>query len=238
MLGTNGIGKSVFSVLLAQNMKKEKSIIIDFDILNNSLAILLGIKKYKEKINKNINKNDLINPNQKINKFILKTHSKIDLLSGMNLILDPKYKLSYIKLQEIVKELSEEYDLIIFDTAPYNFLDYTKEIINISNQNIFISGANLLEIKKSERLLNIYEQDWNISNNKIDIIFNRCTNKSIDDEILKEMFRKYNILGKIHLNDYYDLVINKNMDTRSKIHKEIDLIKRQIIKEKYSGISK
>lgn len=238
MLGTNGIGKSVFSVLLAQNMKKEKSIIIDFDILNNSLAILLGIKKYKEKINKNINKNDLINPNQKINKFILKTHSKIDLLSGMNLILDPKYKLSYIKLQEIVKELSEEYDLIIFDTAPYNFLDYTKEIMNISNQNIFISGANLLEIKKSERLLNIYEQDWNISNNKIDIIFNRCTNKSIDDEILKEMFKKYNILGKIHLNDYYDLVINKNMDTRSKIHKEIDLIKRQIIKEKYSGISK
>lgn len=237
ILGTNGIGKSVFSVLFAKNVQNKKTLIIDFDVLNNSLHTLLGVKKYQDKIKKNINKNDLINPNQKINKFIIKTNSKIDLLSGMNLILDPKYKLSYKKIKEIINELQEEYELIIFDTAPYNFFDYTKEIINISNQNIFISGANLLEIKKSERLLNIYAEDWNIDKNKIDIVFNKCTNKSIDDEILKEMFRNYNILGKIQLNDYYDLVINKNMDSRSKIHKEIDLIKKQIIKEKYSGIS-
>lgn len=236
ILGPNGIGKSVFSILFAQNLKDKKSIIIDFDTLNNSMQTLLGIKKYEEKINKKINQNNLINHNQKINKFVIKTNLKIDLLSGLNLILDPNYKLSYKKIKEIINELKQEYDVIIFDTAPYNFLDYTKEIINLSDKAIFISGANLLEIKKSEKLLNIYEGDWNINRSKINIIFNKYTNKSIDDETLKEIFSNYNILGKINLSDYYDAIINKNMPQKSKLHKQIEEIKKQIIKEKYSGI--
>ena len=52
ILGTNGIGKSVFSILFAQSMKNKKSIIIDFDVLNQSLHTLLGIKNYDEKIKK------------------------------------------------------------------------------------------------------------------------------------------------------------------------------------------
>ncbi len=218
-------------------MKNKKCIIIDFDSMNNSLSTLLGIKKYKEKITKGIKKNNLIDHNQKIEKFIIKTNSKIDLLPGMNLILDSNYKLSYKKIGEILKELKNNYDTIIFDTAAYNFFDYTREIINLSNQTIFISGANLLELKKSERLLNIYTDDWEVTPNEINIVFNKCTGKSIDDEILKEMFKKYNILGKIQLNDYYDLIINKNMTEKVGIYKEIENIKKEIIKEKYHGIN-
>ena len=237
ILGTNGIGKSVFSILFAQSMKNKKSIIIDFDVLNQSLHTLLGIKNYDEKIKKGIKQNDLINHNQDFKKYIIKNNTKIDLLSGMNLILDSKYKLSNKKIRRINEQLKEDYDIIIFDTSSESFLDYTKEIINLSDQVIFISGANLLEIKKSEKLLEIYNKEWGINNNKINIIFNKCTNKSIDENILKEVFRKYNILGKIQLNDYYDLLINKNMTYKSKLHKEIENIKKQIIKEKYYGIS-
>ena len=237
ILGTNGIGKSVFSILFAQSMKNKKSIIIDFDVLNQSLHTLLGIKNYDEKIKKGIKQNDLINHNQDFKKYIIKNNTKIDLLSGMNLILDSKYKLSNKKIRRINEQLKEDYDIIIFDTSSESFLDYTKEIINLSDQVIFISGANLLEIKKSEKLLEIYNKEWGINKNKINIIFNKCTNKSIDENILKEVFRKYNILGKIQLNDYYDLLINKNMTYKSKLHKEIENIKKQIIKEKYHGIS-
>ena len=155
----------------------------------------------------------------------------------MNLILDSKYKLSNKKIRRINEQLKEDYDIIIFDTASENFLEYTREIINFSDQVIFISGANLLEIKKSKKMLEIYNKEWGINNNKINIIFNKCTNKSIDENILKEVFRKYNILGKIQLNDYYDLLINKNTTYKSKLHKEIENIKKQIIKEKYYGIS-
>ena len=237
ILGPNGIGKSVFSILLAQSMENKKCVIIDFDILNQSLHTMLGVKKYKEKIKKGISKNDLINHNQDFEKYIIKTKMNIDLLSGMNLILDAKYKLSSKKIVNIIKKLKEKYDVIIFDTSPENFMDYTKELIFLSNKIIFISGANLLEVKKSEKLLEIYTKEWGVSKNKINIVFNRCTNKSIDTDILREIFNRYTILGKIQLNDYYDLVINKNMSQKSKIRKEIENIKKKIIKEKYYGIS-
>lgn len=237
VLGPNGIGKSVFSILLAQTIENKKSVIIDFDILNQSLHTMLGVKKYKEKIKKGISKNDLINSNQDFEKYIIKTKMNIDLLSGMNLILDSKYKLSSKKISNIIKRLKEKYDVIIFDTSPENFMDYTKEIVYLSNKIIFISGANLLEVKKSEKLLEIYNKEWNVSKDKINIVFNRCTNKSIDSDVLREIFSKYTILGKIQLNDYYDLVINKNMNQKSKIRREIESIKKKIIKEKYYGIS-
>ena len=139
--------------------------------------------------------------------------------------------------EEFFDELKENYDLIIIDTSSETFLDYTREIINLSNKSIFISGANLLEVRKSERLLEIYKKDWNIEKGKISIVFNKCTKKSLDDTILREIFSNYDILGKIQLSDYYDLVINKNMTEENKLKKEIENIKKQIIKEKYYGVS-
>ena len=85
--------------------------------------------------------------------------------------------------------------------------------------------------------MEIYNKEWGIRKNKINIVFNKCTNKSIDESVLKEIFNKYNILGKIQLNDYYDLLINKNMTQKSKLQKEIEKIKKQIIKEKYYGVN-
>ena len=237
ILGPNGIGKSVFSILFAKTMESKKSIIIDFDILNNSLHTIMGIKNYDAKIKRKIKSNDLITNKNILNKSILHTNLKIDLLPAMNIILDPNYKLSNMKMRNIIEELKNIYDLIIIDTSSETFFDYTREMINCSNKAIFISGANILEVRKSERLLDIYNKDWNIENEKINIVFNKCTKKSLDDNLLREIFNKYNILGKIQLSDYYDLVVNKNMTEQSTLQKEIENIKKQIIKEKYYGIS-
>lgn len=237
ILGPNGIGKSVFSILFAKTMESKKSIIIDFDILNNSLHTIMGVKNYDAKIKRKIKSNDLITNKNILNKSILHTNLKIDLLPAMNIILDSNYKLSNIKMKNIIDELKDIYDLIIIDTSSDTFFDYTREMINCSNKAIFISGANILEVRKSERLLDIYNKDWNIENEKINIVFNKCTKKSLDDNLLREIFNKYNILGKIQLSDYYDLVVNKNMTEQSTLQKEIENIKKQIIKEKYYGIS-
>lgn len=237
VLGPNGIGKSVFSILFAKTMESKKSIIIDFDVLNKSLHTIMGVKNYETKIKRRIRNHDLIKNKDILQKSILHTNLKVDLLPAMNIILDPNYKLSDKKMKNIIDELKKNYDLIIIDTSSDTFFDYTKEMINCSNKAIFISGANLLEVRKSERLLEIYNQDWNIEKGKINIVFNKCTKKSLDDTILREIFNKYNILGKIQLSDYYDLVINKNMSEQDKLKKEIENIKKQIIKEKYYGIS-
>ena len=209
--GTNGVGKSIFTINLANSLSnsKNKILIIDFDILNNSLHTILGIKKYSQKIRNKIKNNNLLKE-IKIEELIIKINSKIDLVSGINLLFDSKYKISSEKVKNILSKLKEKYEIIIIDTSSECFFDYTKEIIKNSNLNIFILEANLLEIKKAKNLLNIYINNWEIPQESINILFNKYNENSIDFSILKKIFSEFNILGKLSFNPQYNLIINKN----------------------------
>ena len=209
--GTNGVVKSIFTINLANSLSnsKNKILIIDFDILNNSLHTILGIKKYSKKIRNKIKNNNLLKE-IKIEELIIKINSKIDLVSGINLLFDSKYKISSEKVKNILSKLKEKYEIIIIDTSSECFFDYTKEIIKNSNLNIFILEANLLEIKKAKNLLNIYINNWEIPQESINILFNKYSENSIDISILKKIFSEFNILGKLSFNPQYNLIINKN----------------------------
>lgn len=209
--GTNGVGKSIFTINLANSLSnsKNKILIIDFDILNNSLHTILGIKKYSQKIRNKIKNNNLLKE-IKIEELIIKINSKIDLVSGINLLFDSKYKISSEKVKNILSKLKEKYEIIIIDTSSECFFDYTKEIIKNSNLDIFILEANLLEIKKAKNLLNIYINNWEIPQESINILFNKYNENSIDISILKKIFSEFNILGKLSFNPQYNLIINKN----------------------------
>lgn len=209
--GTNGVGKSIFTINLANSLSnsKNKILIIDFDILNNSLHTILGIKKYSQKIRNKIKNNNLLKE-IKIEELIIRINSKIDLVSGINLLFDSKYKISSEKVKNILSKLKEKYEIIIIDTSSECFFDYTKEIIKNSNLNIFILEANLLEIKKAKNLLNIYINNWEIPQESINILFNKYNENSMDISILKKIFSEFNILGKLSFNPQYNLIINKN----------------------------
>ena len=209
--GTSGVGKSIITINLANSLSnsKNKILIIDFDILNNSLHTILGIKKYSKKIQNKIKNNNLLKE-IKIEELIIKINSKIDLISGINLLFDSKYKISSEKVKNILSKLKEKYEIIIIDTSSECFFDYTKEIIKNSNLNIFILEANLLEIKKAKNLLNIYINNWEIPQENINILFNKYNENSIDISILKKIFSGFNILGKLSFNPQYNLIINKN----------------------------
>ena len=86
-----------------------------------------------------------------------------------------------------------------------------------------------MEIQKSKNILKIYKEEWNIDNNKINILFNKFNKNSIDINILKIIFSEYNIIGKIDINNKYNLIINKNAN---KIDKNIKKEYLKII-EKY-----
>ena len=214
ILGNNGSGKSVFSVLLAMNYKKnsKKTLIIDFDILNNSLHTLLGVKKYNEKIKENLNKNNFIRGKFNIEDLIIKVNNKIDLISGINLIFDSEQKITEEKLKKIINEIAEVYDVVIIDTTSECFFEYTKEIISISDKSIFLTEGNLLEVSKSKRLLDMYYTKWKIDREKIEIIFNKFNKNCIDINLLKKIYNEYYILGVIKLKTNYNKLINSNFN--------------------------
>ena len=180
--GTNGVGKSIFTINLANSLSnsKNKILIIDFDILNNSLHTILGIKKYSKKIQSKIKNNNLLKE-IKIEELIIKINSKIDLVSGINLLFDSKYKISSEKVKNILSKLKEKYEIIIIDTSSECFFDYT-----------------------------IYINNWEIPQENINILFNKYNENSIEISILKKIFSGFNILGKLSFNPQYNLIINKN----------------------------
>lgn len=233
--GPSGVGKSIFTINLANSFinYKNKILIIDFDILNNSLHTILGLKKYPEKIKNKIKNNNLLQE-IKIEDLIMKINKKIDLISGINLLFDSKYKISSMKIKNIFAKLKENYDVIIVDTSSECFFDYTKEIMKLSNLNIFITEANLVEIEKSKKLLNMYINEWNINKNNFNILFNKYDKTSIDYSILKCIFSDFNILGKLSVSAKYNLMINKNYKNNyldKNIKKEYIQINKKILKE-------
>lgn len=242
ILGSGGVGKSIFTVNLAKSLiySKKKILIIDFDILNNSLHTILGVKKYSEKISKKIKENNLIKDKIGLKELKIKINKRIDLISGINLLFDSKYKINNIQFNNLFNDVKRFYDVIIIDTSSECFFNYTKDIIKKSNINIFIVEPNLLEIQKSKNILKIYKEEWNIDNNKINILFNKFNKNSIDINILKIIFSEYNIIGKIDINNKYNLIINKNANKVDKnIKKEyLKIIEKYLINRKKQNFIK
>jgi len=196
IVGINGIGKSIFSAILAKIIINKKILLIDFDIFNQSINSIFNVKK--------INKNNS-------NNLILKTNKNIDLLCAVDFLFDEKFKVEKNRIKKLLEEYLNKYDLIIIDTTSECFFDYTKEILEKSDLIIFLAGENLTELKKSKNLLDIYINKWKINKEKINIIFNKEDKNSVDNKILKTLFSDFNILEKIKLDNKFDLAINNNL---------------------------
>lgn len=205
VIGTGGVGKSSFCTIFAKIIKNKKILIIDFDILNSSINSIFGIKKSNQKNNK-----------ENINKLIKKVNKNIDILCATKILVDEQYKKIKEEFSNILDKLKNKYDLIIIDNSSECFFEYTKEILKKSDLILFLVEPNLIELKKSRNLLDIYINKWKIEKEKINIIFNKININSIDDKILKTIFSDFNILGKLKININYNLIINKNLKNINK----------------------
>ena len=191
--GNYGSGKSLISTCLAINFKKEKTLLVDFDILNKSINTILGNKISHKKMHwQNYNSQIQIN-------------SFLDYFCGDNLLKNEK------DLNIFFEKIKNEYTLIIIDISTNTNLSHIKEILNRTDIILFLIEGNILEINKSNKILNTYINEWNIKKNKIKIIINKFHKNSIDEKIIKNIYSDFNILGKISLSKNYSLMINKNM---------------------------
>lgn len=214
-------GKSTFSISLAQffERKELKTLIIDFDIWNSSINTILGINKYPKEI-KNIESKNLIT----------KLSDKLHVFCGIDLIINLEYENNYIKIKEILDTLKNDYEFIIVDTSSEVYYKYIKTILSMSNKIIFLVEPNLSEIKKAKKLLEIYINDWNINAEKIKILFNKTNKYQISEDILKEIFSKFELIGNLKYDEKINLLINKN--GKIKFNEENNLIFEKIYNNK------
>lgn len=239
--GSGGVGKSIITGVLANQLhKKYKNIlIVDLDILNNSMNTIFGVNKYPFKIRKRIenlkDKSKIKFDSSNVESLIVKVRDNVDLLSGTNLLFNfEKYEKS--GFERIINKLQNQYELILVDTSSECFLDNNKYIMKISNQIIFLVEANLVQIQKSKNLLDIYLERWKIDKDKIKIIVNKNNKNSIDIKLLKKIFYEAEIIGKISLDDRYTYLINHeckyNFIVDKKIKKDYEKINNEILKYK------
>ena len=208
-----GVGKSVFTINLAISFKNKKILIIDLDILNNCLHTILGIKLL------NNNKHDL-------KKYIIKYNKNIDLISISQILKNNEIE----NIKEYLNNLIKEYDYIFIDMSLECFENQNKKIMKKSYLNILLIEPNLTEIKKSQKILEMYNKEWKIKKQFINIIFNKYNINSIKEKILKRLFEEYKIIGKINFDLNYNLLINKNYNCKNEI-KKIKKEYLEIIKE-------
>lgn len=219
IIGSSGVGKSIFTTNFSLALENKKILIIDFDILNKSIKTIFGVKEKVAEENEIWDDNNLEN-------LILKINKNIDLISGIDIIFQNENKIEKEKIKNILDNLKNKYEIIILDTSAECFMDYTKEIIKNSDFSILLTEANLIELKKTKKILEIYIKEWKIEKEKIKIIFNKYNKNAIDNNLLKELFSDFKILGYLKLNQNYNYMINKN---NNYIDKEIKKEYRKII---------
>lgn len=207
--------------------ENKKILIIDFDILNKSIKTIFGVKQKIAEEKENWGNNNL-------NNFIINISKDVDLICGTDVIFKDGKKQETEKIINILEELKKEYEIIILDTSSECFMEDNKGIIKYSDFSIFLVEANLIELKKAKRLLEIYINEWKIKKEKINIIFNKYNKKSIDNNILKKLFSDFNILGYLKLNENYNYMINKNINYINKDLKD----EYKKVTEKINAINK
>ena len=117
----------------------------------------------------------------------------------------------------------------IFEFKEMNMNDYL-EIKNETYKIIFVLERKIDKIKFSKKIINELILKNKISPEKINIIFNKIDNYSINKNISKSILKNINIIGNIKLNKYPDYLINEKNNYK-KENKELIKYFFKIIKK-------
>lgn len=200
--GNFGVGKSIVSSILANviRLKNRKVLLIDFDIFNSSINTIFGTKKYPQNYDKS-----------KFETLIKSVNNNLDIICAQNSFFSENSIIRNDEINEIFENLKEKYEFIIIDTSSNINYKFIKTILSKGDKIIFLVEPNLSEIKKSNKLLEIFLEDFYIDVDKIKIVFNKVNKYQIAEVVLEELFSDFQIIGKINYDEKYNLLINKNM---------------------------
>ena len=215
IFGARGIGKSTFSTFFAKNVDKSKvkTLLIDFDLYENSIRTILKIKKQPKFTGE-------------ITDLIINKEKNLDILCDLDLFFPKTEKIDFFKIHEILNNLRKEYDLIIIDTSSDFQNECTKRIFYNSDDVIFLMEPNILGIKKAKNIIEVLQNDWKVNDSKIKMIINKSNIYQISESIIEEIFPGIKICGKIKYNDAYNLMINRSVDKKEIVKEYVRICER------------
>lgn len=207
---------NLFFILENKNEEKEK-ILKKENIKNIFYEDEININLIIEKI-KIIRSNDNENLIEEINylKKIINEKNE-ELIKYQKNIINEKKLIIIIGLEDAGKttilnnlkniiENKNEYEFKEIDLKNYS------EIIKIKNEIykiIFVIERRIEKIKINKKIINKLILENKINSEKINIIFNKINNYSVNKKISKNIYKKIKIIANIKLNNYPDYLINK-----------------------------
>ena len=168
--------------------------------LNDNEKLIEEINYLKNIINK---KNEELIKYQKniINK---KIEKKLIIIIGLE---DAGKTTILNNLKNIIENKNEnEYEFKEIDLKNY------LEILKIKNEIykiIFVIERRIEKIKINKKIINKLILENKINSEKINIIFNKINNYSVNKKISKNIYKKIKIIANIKLNNYPDYLMNK-----------------------------
>lgn len=189
--GAYNSGKSVLTCILAEEYARQgkKTLIVDFDIYNASINTLLGISKYTKK--------DMLN----IENQIIRISPNLDAICAMDLLFNNNNTVDYINLEQMITNFKIDYDVIVIDTTSDYKYKYLPRILNIADGIVFLMVPSIVELKKSNNLLEVLLEDFKIDNKKFQIVLNKVNNYSVDKMVINKMFSNMKITGNVKYDE-------------------------------------
>ena len=166
--------------------------------LNDNEKLIEEINYLKNIINK---KNEELIKYQKniINK---KNEKKLIIIIG----LEDAGKTTILNNLKNIIENKNEYEFKEIDLKNY------LEILKIKNEIyriIFVIERRIEKIKINKKIINKLILENKINSEKINVIFNKINNYSVNKKISKNIYKKIKIIANIKLNNYPDYLMNK-----------------------------
>lgn len=225
LLGEQKVGKTMTMLNIAYLLKDKdyKILIIELNKESSDIKTILKFNKKKNKKRKIKIKNKYLIIKGKFNKKYINNKIIKKMIFKINKNID---MISYNKLIKYnnIEKIKNNYNFILIEI---NYKKLNRKILNNSNKNILIINPNLIGIKNSKKIIEKFNK------NKIEILINNYNKFSIEENILKKIFSKNRIIGKIKYKQEYEMFINRNFRGKffsTKIHKqEIENIIKKIV---------
>ncbi|MBP3284891.1 MAG: AAA family ATPase [Clostridia bacterium] len=224
--GLGSTGKSTILTQMATFLAKNsasKVLVIDFDVIHANLHQFFGVNREPEHPayilpqEKNSSLNYMIDAIDKksfdsalFEKYLVKSKQfpNLSLLTGNRSIPISRSVLNQEYYKVILEKAKELYDFILIDVSSNIFVDAMQFAMVNSNKIFMVAEATYLSVERTYRFMKEFLPVWDIPESKIEVLVNKYHKKSLDKNIINEIFKDICVAGYISFSEDYDDALN------------------------------